>query len=250
MPRPEQLRNENKLINRGLSAEQQDLMTYSVDPVWIYNVGFLPHSKFFHGMGQVSIPGAKNGKPECITLNKRVAFAYDKGDRKQGFIVHHPKEIAEDFLGISTFGDKHPTTNLTLQGCFMTLKPLEELPAKEREALLTKAQQTWDDWCQAKVSEADSYYSITQQRVCISEIHKQACLYLDSRGLMLAREHPWVGRSNSSAIGITECPWCGSPIKKTVKKCPHCLEYTSPEHDPRSHQPKNRQADSPTSSGT
>jgi hypothetical protein len=230
--RPEQIKKEKLLINRGLSAEQKDLMTYETKPVWIYNVGFLAHRKFFRGMGQISIEAAENGKPSCLCLDKRAIFAYDKGDRKQGFIIENPKEVAQDFLGISPFGDNHPTTNKTLQGLFMTTEPIEKLPAKERDALITAAQQKFDDWTQAKVMEADSYWAIPQQRICISEVHRKCCLYLDAKGLLLAKEHAWLGRSNASAIGITECAYCGSPIKKTVRKCPHCQEW-QPGHEPQ-----------------
>ena len=225
MPRPEQMKKEKLLINKGLMPEQRELMGYDATPVWLHNVGFLGHSKYFPGMGQITLPGAEAGKVASISIEKRAAFAYDKGDRKQGFIIHTPAEIAEDFMGISQFGDHHPTTNLTLQGCFVTGRPLDQLPPKEREALLTAAQGKFDDWCQQKVMEADSYWAITAQRVCISEVHRKACLYLDAKGLLLAKEHQWVGRSNASAIGISECEYCGSPIKKTVKKCPHCQEW-------------------------
>ena len=225
MPRPDKLKQENVFINRGLSPEQRELMGYSVQPVWLHNVGFLPHSRNFIGKGQVTLPGAEAGKVSSFCIKDRAAFVYDKGDRKQGFIIHTPQEMAEDFLGISQFGDRHPSCNLTFQGCFMTAMPLDDLPPKEREKLIIDANAKFDEWCQHKVMEADSYWPIPAQRICISEVHRKACLYLDAKGMLLAKEHPWVGRSNASAIGITECAYCGSPIKKSVKKCPHCQEW-------------------------
>lgn len=225
MPRPEDVKKQQKLINKGLSPEQRDLMEVQAKMAWLHNVGFMSHSKFFKGMGQVMLPGAEVGKVATFCIEARTAFAYDKGDRKQGFIIHTPQEIAEDFLGISRYGFRHPTTDLTKQGCFLTLKPLDELTKAESEKLIIEATATFDEWCQAKVMEGDSYWSIPAQRVAIAEPHRKACLYLDAKGLLLAKEHQWVGRSNASAVGIAECAFCASPIRKTVRKCPHCQEW-------------------------
>lgn len=224
-PKPEEIKKQQKLVNRGLSPEQRDLMGIQAKAVWLHNVGFMPHSRFFKGMGQLMLPGAEMGKVASVCIENRTAFAYDKGDRKQGFIIHTPIEIAEDFLGISRYGFRHPTTDLTRQGCFMTTMELPAMPAKDLEKLIVEANAGFDEWCQAKVMEGDSYWSIPAQRVCLGEAHRKACLYLDAKGLLLAKEHQWVGRSNSSAVGITECAFCGSPIRKTVKKCPHCQEW-------------------------
>lgn len=225
MPRPEELKKQKLLTNRGLSPEQVELMGYKADSVWLHNVGFVSHSRFFKGMGQIMLPGAESGKVSTFCIENRVAFAYDKGDRKQGFIVHTPIEIAEDFLGISRYGFRHPTSDLTRQGCFLTLLPIDQLPKPEKEKLIVEANEGFDSWCQAKVMEADSNWSIPSQRICISEIQRKAALYLDAKGILLAKEHAWVGRSNASAVGIAECAFCGSPIRKTVKKCPHCQEW-------------------------
>jgi len=225
MPRPEEIKKQQKLMNRGLAPEQRELMDVQAKPVWLHNVGFMPHSKFFKGFGQISLGAAEPGKVVSFCIAERAAFAYDKGDRKQGFIIHPPIDLAEDFLGISRYGFRHPTTDKTKQGCFMTLLALNELPKQESEKMIVEANAGFDEWCQAKVMEADSYWSIASQRICIGEPHRKACLYLDAKGLMLAKEHQWVGRSNSSAVGIAECAFCGSPIRKTVKKCPHCQEW-------------------------
>ena len=224
-PRPEELKKQKLLTNRGLSPEQTELMGYKADSVWLHNVGFVSHSRFFKGMGQIMLPGAESGKVATFCIENRVAFAYDKGDRKQGFIIHTPLEIAEDFLGISRYGFRHPTSDLTKQGCFMTTVPLSELPKNQSDKLIIEANEGFDSWCQAKVMEADSNWSIPSQRICISEIQRKACLYLDAKGILLAKEHQWVGRSNASAVGIIECHFCGSPLRKSVKKCPHCQEW-------------------------
>ncbi len=231
-PRPEEIKKQQKLVNRGLSPEQQELMGYKAEAVWLHNVGFMAHSRFFKGMGQIMLPGAEPGKVATFCIAERAAFSYDKGDRKQGHIVHKPIEIAEDFLGISKYGYRHPTTDLTKQGCFLTLEELD-LRKGAHEKLIVEANASFDEWAQAKVMEGDSYWSIPAQRVCISEAHRKACLYLDAKGLLLSREHAWVGRSNTSAVGIVECEWCASPIKKSVKKCPHCGEWR-PGCDPKS----------------
>lgn len=224
-PKPEELKKNKQLINRGLLPEQRELMDIPAQPVWLHNVGFLAHSRFFRGMGQVMLPGAEPGKVSTICLERRSAFVYDKGDKKQGAIIHTPFEIAEDFLGIAMGMNRHPSTDLTKQGCFMTTKELDELPKAQSEKLIVEANAAFDEWCQACVMRADSNWSIPQQRICISESDRKACLYLDAKGLLLAKEHAWVGRSNASAVGITECAFCGSPIRKSVKKCPTCQEW-------------------------
>ena len=224
-PRPEELKKQKLLINRGLSPEQNELMGYKADSVWLHNVGFVSHSKFYKGMGQIMLPGAEPGKVATFCIENRAAFSYDKGDRKQGHIIHTPIELAEDFLGISRYGFRHPTLDLTKQGCFMTTKAVDDVPDKEWDKLVVEANEAFDDYCQAKVLEANSHWSIPTHRICISETHRKAALYLDAKGLILAKECQWVGRSNASAVGIVECEWCGGPLKKTVRKCVHCGEW-------------------------
>ena len=46
-PRPEELKKQKLLTNRGLSPEQTELMGYKADSVWLHNVGFVSHSRFF-----------------------------------------------------------------------------------------------------------------------------------------------------------------------------------------------------------
>ena len=112
-PRPEELKKQKLLINRGLSPEQTELMGYKADSVWLHNVGFVSHSKFYKGMGQIMLPGAESGKVATFCIENRAAFAYDKGDRKQGHIIHTPHRNRRGFPRNLSLWIQAPDIDLT-----------------------------------------------------------------------------------------------------------------------------------------
>lgn len=227
-----------RMGSRPLRPDQIRALKESAPPIWIFNVGFLAHSKDIHGIGRIVVHPKPDDKPYFfLRLSRNEICGSDAGENRIDYIVHTPKELAEDFAGIS--GHLPPEWGLDKRqsGVFLSERPpsadaefpdIEPLSANELAKIIKEAETQLGAYCYRMIRQADTYWSNPQFRFLITDLpYRAAAIWLEKRGQVLVKDMPWVGKSVEGGEGMVECEFCAAPIQKKAKKCRYCQETQS-----------------------
>ena len=216
---------------RPLTRFERMALKAPVDAVFLYNISPIFHwKKDYPGLGTLNLPPRRDDQ-ECsdsVAILQNLVRAFDGGDSTQRFMVEVPIDIAQDFFVCSPEFPSRPENNLLNYGCFYTEgKPLEEFAAEERQKILDEAELKHRNRLHELVAQADSFYNSANMQYAIVEVHKQAALYLQSKGNIL--ELPdWVAR-RAKLNTTEECRFCGFENKRNVVVCRNCREVLDQE---------------------
>ena len=215
---------------RPLTKFERDALRVPVPCVYVYNISpIFKWAKDYPGLGPMTLMPRKEDErvSEPIVLHDRLVRGFDGGNGIRRLMVENPLDIVQDFLCCSPDFPGRPENNFTRYGCFYTEGiPLSEMPKEEQEKILDAAELEHRNRLHEKVGEADALQN-TQFRVCITEVHRKAALYLHRTGDI--QELPdWVQR-RSKLNTTEECRFCGFENRRGIVKCRNCHEVLDQE---------------------
>ncbi len=216
---------------RPLTRFEREALTSPIEAVYIYNISpIFKWQKDYPGLGMMTMfpRRAEQEYSDPIILEKRLVRTFDGGNRIQRLMVETPLELAQDFLVCSPEYPGRPQNNLTTYGLFYTTgKRIEEVATAARQEILDKAELAHRNKLLEKVSDADAYHNSSNLQYAISEVHRQAALYLQAVGA-ISDLPDWVSR-RAKLNATDECAFCGFDNKRGVAKCRNCGEILNHE---------------------
>ena len=220
----EGLQNQNTIRGvRGLTRTDKKLMAEGGVTTYLYNVSpIFSWPRQIQGRSSLIIPKrAKDGLVSvAVEIPPYIVRDFDKGNSTRQQMLEDGTVIAEDMLGCSKEYPGLERNNLTNYGCFMTTKPLQDLPENEQVELLDEANRKHDEMCHQMVLEADGLHG-AGHGAWITEMFRLCALHVKE-------DRPWVSKRGKSAP-TSECEFCGYENKRGIAKCSNCKEVIDEE---------------------
>lgn len=181
----------------------------SGDTTYLFNIYDIEHTRACSTWGTYFIPACPEGK-KYVRAAQVIPGTYQENYAKFTDKEEYPaRAIPGEDIVKAVLALDNPMENITRFGVFASTN--EKPTAAELEA----ANKKLETYLIALVQEADQWHTSVDplERQSIGQHHWKAARHLNVT-------RPWM----HAAEAMSACPFCSTPVKSGIPKCPNCAE--------------------------